>query len=297
MKRLSEKIARLLGRALFSVEPWVLVLSLAALGAAGLWGMVTYNQTDYFCQRCHKVLGPYRSIYLESQAHEPFKQKKFDCIDCHADKDVYTWAHRQVSYWGRLFEEITQPQESTASMRYDDDSRCLACHYKILETNELKHFEMPQSLAKIGLRFEHARHLAFKSFDADEAERLAELESAAKLTKEKQAELEFLRKVRNSSCDRCHEREVALGGQKTLRKEVNYFSRNPASCVTCHSDATLYVHPGRQKLSFPSEETCRYCHRGRLHGKILFTLADKKSEDKTACKTCHPLYQPKEAER
>ncbi len=295
MRGVFEKAVRLARRLIFSVEPWLLVLLLALFGVVGLWGMITYNQTNYFCQRCHKVLGPYRSIYLESKAHEPFKQERFDCVDCHADKDVYVWVGRQVRYWGQLFERITQPQESIAFERYDEDERCLECHYRILETNDLKYFEMPKKLAEIGLRFEHRRHLAFKSFDPDEAERLAQLEAKTELSQEERSEIEFLRKVRDSSCDRCHRRRAAAGGRTTVRKEVNYFSRNLISCATCHPDATVQVHPGTRKLEFPSEKRCRYCHRGRLHGKIMFTLADKRSKDKTSCKVCHPLYQPKEA--
>ena len=298
MKRLVQRAKELVLKVIFSVEPWALVLSLVGFGIFGLWGMVTYNQANFFCQKCHKTLGPYRSIYLDSQAHKPFKEGKFDCVDCHSDKDVYVWAGRQVRYWGDLFERITQPAESLAFERDYNDEQCLACHYRILETNELKYFEMPKKLAKIGLRFEHKRHLAFKSFSAEDAARLAELEAKQNLTPQEKDELEFLKKVRDSSCDRCHQRLVKTAeGDTVLRKEVNYFSHNPASCITCHEDAVREVHPGRVKLKFPSEAQCRYCHRGRLHGKIMFTLADKNSPDKTTCKKCHPKYEPEVAER
>lgn len=295
MKGLIQKALNLTKRIIFSVEPYILVLALVGLGMLGMLGMITYNQTNYFCQKCHKVLGQYRSIYLDSQAHEPFKKGEYGCMACHSDKDVRTWAKRQAKLWARGIEKATQPVESFAFEVPIDDTKCLECHHKILETNEMKYFEMPEKLAKIGLVFEHRRHLAFKNLEPEEAEKLAELDAKTALLESERNELAFLKKVRDSSCDRCHEKQVALKSDKILlRKEVNYFSRNPASCITCHPDATDYVHPGTQKLAFPSEKTCRYCHRGKLHGKILFTLADKDSPDKTTCKTCHPLYKPEE---
>jgi len=295
MKKLIGKAIEITKRIVFSVEPWVLVLALAGLGILGLFAMITYNQTNYFCQKCHKVLGQYRSIYLDSQAHEPFKKGEYSCMACHSDKDVRTWSKRQAKLWARGVEKLTQPTESFAFEVPIDDSKCLTCHYKILETNEMKYFEMPEKLAKIGLKFEHKRHLAFKSFTADDAEKLAALEAKANLSESERNELEFLKKVHDSSCDRCHEKKAALeSGKVSIKKDINYFSRNPASCVTCHPDATDYIHPGTQKLAFPSEKNCRYCHRGKLHGKILFTLADKDSPDKTTCKICHPLYKPEE---
>lgn len=295
MKGLIQKTFKLVRQIIFSIEPYILVLGLIGLGILGMIGMITYNQSNYFCQKCHKVLGQYRSIYLDSQAHEPFKKGEYNCISCHSDKDVRTWAKRQIKLWARGIEKLTQPVESFAFETPIDDTKCLECHYKILESNDMKHFEMPEKLAKIGLRFEHKRHLAFKSFEPEETERLRELETKTSLSESERDELTFLKKVRDSSCDRCHEKLGALeSGSASLRKEVNYFSRNPASCITCHPDATDYVHPGTHKLAFPSEKTCRYCHRGRLHGKILFTLADKNSPDKTTCKTCHPLYKPEE---
>jgi len=277
------------------VNPVLLVGAITVFGVFGLSAMVEYNQSDNFCQKCHAVRGPFVAVNLESRSHKPFKDNQIGCMECHRDKDFYDWAGRTAAAFGRVVQDYTNPE----AVRYEvpeseDDARCLRCHYKILEDNDMKLLELSGKLKLIGLRFEHDRHYAIRSYDQKEQERLEALSSSSggDLTDEEAEEKEFLLKVRYSNCAICHEpNKSTADGERFVDKTVNYFTSNPMTCHSCHKDAIPRAHPGK-KLSLPTEESCRWCHNGRLHGMISFFNADKNDRDRTACVKCHPDYKP-----
>ena len=92
----------------------------------------------------------------------------------------------------------------------------------------------------------------------------------------------------------CHERtQVRESGETFEDKSINYAARNPMLCTACHYEIELVVHPGKKRGQLPSEESCRRCHDGRLHGgNLRIFLADcENSTDRDSCIKCHPSYR------
>ena len=281
-----------MGTAILGINPILFVAAVALFGVSGLVGMVQYNQSNYFCQKCHRIRGPYVSIHLDSKSHKPFKDGTHGCLACHRDKDFYDWALGTAGSFAGFMQDYTNP----AAIHYEapdmeSDAKCLRCHYNQLEYNQTRPLELTGNLRKIGLKFDHAKHYAFRDFDRKKDARLKELSAKRGRTEDEKKEMEFLEKVRYSNCAICHERvKDAPGGGTFIDKTVNYFTTNPMTCSSCHKDALRNDHPGH-KLAVPSEESCRWCHNGKLHARMVFFPADKTSPDRTACVKCHPDYK------
>ncbi|MDP8256485.1 MAG: NapC/NirT family cytochrome c [Candidatus Alcyoniella australis] len=281
-----------------AVNPFAVFAGLLLLGVVGLSAMVQYNQANDFCLKCHHQRGPYQPIDLESTAHEPYvknlrSEAHVNCLECHTDKELINFFELVAVRAGRGFDELTNPPRMQAPREGPQyaDELCLRCHYKILETDEIKGqrlLELSDRLRVIGLRFSHQRHFQVRAW-TPELERRLEQINLGQIQVEHE-ELEFLQRARLGHCAQCHDRFYA--DPSNADKNVNLYTSNPMSCAACHLDADPQNHPGKV-LGLPSERSCRRCHNGVLHGRMRMFLADMDSEDKQPCVKCHPAYMEK----
>ena len=251
-----------------------------------------YNESDSFCLQCHFKEGLLSPAVVTAPAHEPYEMGTKACTDCHQERQILIHLERA----GRRMQEnlawFTQLDRVEPLPSGTSDEACMACHHRILEINRMPENEMvlTPELAKIGLRFDHARHYGLKDFTDADVARLAELDekaAAAGLVEDEEDERAFLAKVRRSRCSLCHEKWKE--GAERVDKAVNYFTAGPMTCFSCHPDADAAIHPGNA-LSIPTERVCRRCHNGKIHGRIFFFNADKNDPDKSTCNMCHPAY-------
>jgi NapC/NirT cytochrome c family, N-terminal region len=273
-------------------------VGLLVLGLAGFEGMVAYNQSGAFCEKCHVNRGPFRNIDLSSVAHKPYVDGRATCVDCHTDKEFHEFLVRTAHAAGQGFSRLTQDtHRPTFKPRDVDDGKCLVCHNAILEQENADRLELSPELAKIGLKFSHARHFAMREFDAEQRDRLDQLKSMSRLNDEEKAEQVFLEKVSIGACAFCHERNQLIDpttGARKIDRSINLFARNPIGCSGCHVDAVVGDHPGNTlapPLGLPSETTCRRCHNGRVHGRIVtFEARCEKNSPPFSeqCAKCHP---------
>jgi len=283
------------GDFILGLNPLLVGVLMFAAGIAGLTGMVTYNQANDFCFKCHQVRGPYYHIDLESTVHEPYvknlhTQAHVNCVECHSDKEVVNYFGDVARLAGEGFDKITSlpRDDAPGAVTQYDDRTCLRCHYRILETDEIEDerlFELTPKLAQIGLRFSHRRHWWMRAWTPELQARLEGINNGG--IRVEQEELEVLQRARLAHCAQCHDRYYRDPGM--VDKTVNLYTSNPMSCASCHLDATPDNHPGNV-LSLPTEKSCRRCHNGILHGRMKMFLADQESPDKKPCIKCHPAY-------
>jgi hypothetical protein len=289
---------KLIAMLLEKAPPLSVGLAMAVAGAVGMYGMITYNQANLFCLKCHAPNGIFNSFEESTVAHTPYKKDGARCLSCHTDKDFYDIAASFVRETARDFTHVTNAEAA----RLPDldpgytDADCLKCHYDVMKLDGAEKLELPPKLAEIGLRFSHRRHFWIKEFPPEARARLTELRALPTPTKEQQDEIDFLYRAQLGWCGQCHDRRqpTAEGGER-LDRSINYFSLNPMACVGCHLDARRARHPGTIHLALPREETCRRCHSGSFHGRFTTFRAECESDDKRDCARCHPQWKPPEA--
>lgn len=277
-------------------------LALMGIGLVAFEGMVYYNQRSDFCLSCHVNRGPYKNIDLKSVAHEPYVQGESGCLDCHSDKDFHAFALQTAKNAGKFLTRFTNDYQY-ASFEVDDvpDADCLGCHNKALDEKDAAKIDLSPGLAKIGLRFDHQYHFEMKEFTPQLQNRLGVLLGQNDLSEQEMVERDRLEKIRLGNCAQCHQRdkiEDALTGERKTDRQINFYARNPIMCSGCHVDAVTSVHPGpplAPPLALPDEMSCRRCHNGRLHGRIVTfpAMCDSTQAPFTDyCNKCHPDITP-----
>ena len=157
---------------------------------------------------------------------------------------------------------------------------CQYCHLGSLYRKTVWGRDLPDRLKIIGLAMDHRKHVL----------------------------------TREQTCAKCHER-YKDSKELTADKGVNYAEVNHLNCVACHASASHAYKSGmkatvaikdlekdRQKawlklsenprwmVAFPTEETCRRCHNGKIHYKTKIFLADcSNGKNYDECLKCHPI--------
>lgn len=284
---------------LVTAPPVYVGLGMMVAGIMGFVGMVTYNQSSFFCMKCHAPTGVFVSFDEESASHTPYKKDKTSCLTCHTDKDFYQVAANWTRQSLTEFDDRTSA-ETTRLPNPDPgytDADCLACHFDVLKRDEIDPLKLAEKVAPLGLRFSHRNHFWLKDNPGPARERLAALRAIAEATDEERTERDLLFKAQLGWCGQCHDREQSpAGGEARIDRDINYFSTNPMRCGGCHPDATRGRHPGTIHLALPREEQCRRCHSGTFHGRFTVFRAECAGEDKRDCRRCHPRWRPEAAE-
>ena len=269
-------------------------LPVVLVTAGVVYAMVASNESSGKCMQCHhdKLLYNPR---IQEFAHLPYKEGRVDCVTCHTQRSEGRHMRVAAVELAEGAEEFTTPRAYAQPARptYPTDAECIACHYRILEVNDVTSFEgRSEKLAAIGLRFDHRTHYRLKDYTADDHARYVALKAKEARSEDEQTELDLLAKVRISACALCHQRDrVGPDGDVVIDKAVNYFTVNPLSCFACHPDTAAVDHPGNSPRP-ATERQCRTCHNGKLHGRIPFFVADKNDPDTSQCAKCHPRYTP-----
>ncbi len=272
----------------------VIILGLAFLSSCN----IIPSERSGFCLTCHRTEGVYKNLDLDASYHVSYKEKNEACIACHSDKSLgmsaRAGAHEMKTFLGNV-----TAMELYAFEVFDEtdyDARCLSCHTDVLEKKGIDAAALPATLKKIGLSYEHFVHMAYKEFSAEEHEELQNLQKkkhGGGLSEEEAERLALLEKVQRANCAECHERtKVRANGETFEDKSINYAARNPMLCAACHYEIALVEHPGKKRGQLPSEESCRRCHDGKLHGgNLRIFLADcENGTDRDNCIKCHPFY-------
>ena len=268
----------------------IVIVGAVVGGIVGFGGMVLYNQSSSFCLKCHYNDGRYIEIDLRSPAHQGIAEGTSPgCMSCHPDKAIETVFARNVDKVQKFSQraanlklnDIVDPKET-----YPTDE-CLVCHPSRLEVMQRDDYLLPtDGLREIGLMLNKKLHYQFETFTPEDAQRYQELRSKTVRTEEANEELQLLEKIRTGNCGQCH----IQNREQIVDKGVNFIARNPITCAGCHEDAKTSTHPG-EMLQFPSRETCRKCHHGKIHGKFMMFKADCDDQIETEhCVKCHPYY-------
>ena len=273
----------------------MLVLILAPIGGIVVFsGMVLYNQSATFCQKCHKNQGTYFSIDMRIPAHKDINKGGPTCVSCHPDKAVEMLLMRSLKKVPKYSQRVAnlRVKESVNSKNIYQDEECISCHLEILNLAEVDEPNLPLQVKDIGLRYDHEIHYRFVYFRAEDEQRWKQLRIKDNLNKKEQEEFTLLEKIRMGNCETCHiQSKKDEIGENFVDKTVNYTARNPISCAGCHEDALPTTHPGND-MRFPSKETCQKCHHGKIHGKFLIFKADCEDTSNTEnCMKCHPQYK------
>lgn len=295
MSSLPTRIIAWIETFLVKAPPLLVGLTMIVLGLAGFEGMVTYNQANSFCLKCHESDGLFQSLDLESTAHVQVKKENMHCLTCHTDKDFHVFAANLAREAGSGFGKVTN--DDVARLRVQDpgytDADCLTCHHDVLKVDKAEALDLSPTLARIGLKFSHRNHFWVKDYPAEATARLVELTAKQDLNKEESDERDLLLRAKLGRCSQCHNRaQVQADGREALDRSINYFSLNPMRCTGCHLDAGRDEHPGKVRLALPREETCRRCHTGTFHGRYTIFRAECAGYDTKDCRRCHPQWRP-----
>lgn len=274
----------------------LIVLGIALLGGCD----IIPSERSNFCLTCHRTEGVYKNLDQNASYHLYYREKKKTCIACHSDKALSRFVKTNAQEVERFFANFTKIQLNNLEVfdETDHDETCLSCHSDILEKKEADISHLPAQLKKIGLKYDHSVHVVYKDFSPEEKmnlKKLKEKQDTGTLSEEEEKELELLHKVKSANCAECHNQtKVGERGEKYEDKNINYTARNPMLCTACHYEISLLEHPGKRKSQLPTEESCRRCHDGKLHGgNLRVFLADcEQGTDKKDCLKCHPYYSP-----
>lgn len=271
-----------------------IALGIALLGSCS----IIPSERSGFCLTCHRAEGVYKNLDLSASHHSSYREKEKACAACHSDKTLGRSLRTNARHIEAFSADVTSVRlyERELLGETDRDEMCLSCHTDALEKKEMDVFELPLKLKKLGLNYDHFVHRAYKRFSAEDTRDLKILEKKKEegtLSAEEVGRLELLSKIARANCAGCHEKtRVSESGQTFDDKNINYAARNPMLCTACHYDIDLVQHPGKKKGQLPSEESCRRCHDGKLHGgNLRVFLADcENGAERSECVKCHPSY-------
>ena len=274
----------------------MLILILAPVGGITVFsGMIIYNQSNTFCQKCHKNQGTYYSLDMRIPSHKDINKSGPSCVSCHPDKAVEMLLFRSLKKIPKYSQRVAnlRVDESVNSKSTYQDDECLTCHVDVLSLIEVDEANLPIQVSDIGLRFDHKLHHRFVCFMPEDEQRWKQLKIQDTLNEEEQSEFDLLEKIRMGNCEICHVQSKKDEMDKNfIDKTVNYTARNPIGCSGCHEDAKPTLHPGNE-MKFPAKEKCYKCHHGKIHGKFLIFKADcEDTSDTKNCSKCHPNFNP-----
>ncbi len=249
------------------------------------------SEWDYYCRKCH-IDRPVNALY--DATIKPHKNTSLSCISCHRDKGIAGHVAKSTEIVALLFQGMTLPPDirlQPASSVTSDE--CLACHFYIRDVDEIDKRKVPKAVRPMMLRAAHGQHWDYRTFTAEEQEKMSALmarKSKSPLSKAEQDQLDRLSQIEKMQCSRCHERfrKDAPGG---IDPNVNIAMKNPMECTACHVALKTAVHPG-DSSPLPSAVACESCHYGKLHQKMTFFPVDYGTE--ADCLRCHPKYSPEE---
>ena len=255
------------------------------------------SERSNFCKTCHRTKGVFKNYDESSRFHEDFRLGKRDCINCHFNKSLSGMIEIGIGNIEQFVINFTSNNiyapPITGGSYSDDD--CLFCHGNSPKVGEMPQLFLPEKLKRIGLKYDHRIHMDLRIFLSDKKERLKSLEEKKDLSEEEKKELEFLKKAEVLNCSDCHDRlKIDVNGKEYIDKNVNYVAYNPMVCTGCHQEIYPLNHPGKRISKIPSEELCRRCHDGRLHGRgrLIFLVDCEKDNNPKNCLKCHPKYSP-----
>ncbi len=272
-----------------------LILIVVPLGVVLFLGsLIAYNQTKFFCYSCHINEGPYSFVDKSREVHKDLDQHLFSCIKCHKDKAVQTIYYRFLKRNKNYIEKAAnlQTQNFIDPKATYQSEQCLICHADRLEIDEIPNYLLgSENLRRIGLRVNKKLHYRFEMFNTEDQIHLQQLAAKTERSQEEKEELDRLEKIKTSNCAPCHLMRKKAGEEAIIDKTVNFAARNPISCAGCHEDVDPISHPGKP-LATPTEETCRKCHHGLIHGKFLIFKANCADLSQTEnCVKCHPKFK------
>lgn len=267
-----------MGRAIWYV---IAAMILVALVAAG--GQVSLQSAT--CMACHTQEAAYADWMKAKLKAEKkgFSHELIACADCHIEGSA---AGTVMSRFRGLLHVATylvpqidprRPQVSGLFTRTRIPSEnCQYCHLAAIQRKAVQPRDLTPGLKKIGLAMDHRKHVL----------------------------------ARDDTCARCHERyKTAEADRMVAYTEVNHLN-----CDSCHLMASHAYRAGellpinekefllardeawkrlstnpRWMVAFPTEQSCRRCHNGKIHFKTKIFLADcNKDTNFENCLKCHP---------
>jgi hypothetical protein len=266
---------------------YTLTLTLLLSFSCRLFGGILPSEWDRYCRKCH-IERPVNSLYDPSiKAH---KNASLSCVACHRDKGIAGHVKKSADVTALLLQDMTLPPDvrpqKTASAASDD---CLSCHFYIWDVDEIDPRKLPQDTRSIALRAAHSQHWDYRTFAAEQRDKMQNLKARkaqSALAKPEQEQLDRLFQIEKMQCSRCHERfkKESPGG---IDSNVNIAMKNQMECTGCHIALRTAVHPG-DSAPLPTAVSCENCHHGKLHQKMTFFPVDYGTE--SDCLRCHPKY-------
>ena len=267
---------------------WVVYLAGIVLIAAAVVGAANVSTRSEICMLCHTQQAEFAQWMKQKLKAEKkgFSHELISCSACHikgaASGTMLSGLRGLLHAVTYLVPQIDPREPLVANVfktTHVPREGCQYCHLGSLYRQAVWIQDLPDRLKIIGLAMDHRKHV---------------------LTSEK-------------TCAKCHER-YKDNKESTADKGVNYAEVNHLNCVACHTSAShayrthmkVVVAPKELKkdwqkawvnlsenprwmVAFPTEETCRRCHNGKIHYKTRIFLADctngKNYED---CLKCHP---------
>ncbi len=280
----------------FIIKHHILIALIGApiAGILGFTGMVVYNQTNYFCLKCHYNEGTYIAIDFRTPEHQGIRDGEAGCMSCHPNKALEKIIFKSI----RTSKNFTQRAANLSTQTLIDPrdiystEQCLECHPRRIDVMERDTYLLPTDrLQSLGLMLNKRLHHRFEAFGETDQQRYQELLSRDSPTSEETGELQLLEKIRIGNCGQCHMQKKQIEGDVMFDKGVNFIARNPMSCAGCHEEAGTLSHPGKP-MHFPSKEICQKCHHGKIHGKFAIFKADCDEQKQIEhCIKCHPYYK------
>ncbi len=252
----------------------------------GVMVAADYSTRTSACMMCHTEQAKFAHWMKKRLVQEKkgFSHELISCAKCHiqgAAKGTVMSRFRgllhTISYIpGQLDPRSPAIAAEMEKTRIPSDN-CRHCHLASIKRKTVFTRDLTVDLKNIGLSMDHKKHVI----------------------------------ASEDTCAKCHERYKKQG---EVDKTVNYAEVNHLACDACHTSAShsyqagrfLPIEPGKMgeameaawmKLStnprwmvaFPSKETCKRCHNGKIHFKTrIFLSSCPTGEDYDNCVKCHP---------
>jgi hypothetical protein len=260
------------------------VIVVVALGAAG--ELSTRSST---CMLCHTQQADFATWMRDELvcSKKGFSHELIACSACHMQGGAagtlyskYEGVLHMLAYFTPQIDP-RKPESSGVFYRTRIPSEnCQYCHKASIVRKEVYAQDLPKTIKNIGLVMDHRKHVI----------------------------------ARDDTCAKCHERYKDQG-KGEADKGVNYAEVNHLACDSCHSSAAHSYRGGRAApltegeyllaraqawkrleqnprwmVAFPTKETCKRCHNGKIHYKTRIFLSDcPDGADYKNCVKCHPL--------
>jgi hypothetical protein len=253
-------------------------------------GAADYSTRTSSCMWCHKEQARFAQWMGKRLVKEKrgFSHELISCAKCHIDGAAEgTLISRlrgllhTVAYLPGQLDPRRPAIASTLERVRIPSSNCRHCHLASIKRKEVYKRDLTPDIKAIGLRMDHKKHVI----------------------------------ASEDTCAKCHERYKKDG---EVDKGVNYAEVNHLACDACHISASHSYKAGKrfpmtseemeeamenawQKMSknprwmvlFPSKESCKRCHNGKIHFKTrIFLSSCPTGNDYDNCVKCHPALTP-----